>query len=126
MIAIKKTLDVLKNKWELFLGWFELVLKPGFDRRYKYIMEDIEIKEHQGKLSTMIHYKLIGCRKLNSESAIELNKLSLFSLFRSDHAQMIVSIATIEALMEKSQDEIYEKYKKYITTCNLKMDGKRN
>ncbi len=126
MIAIKKTLDVLKNKWELFIGWFELVLKPGFDRRYKYIMEDIEIKEHQGKLSTMIHYKLVGCRKLNSESAIELNKLSLFSLFRSDHAQMIVSIATIEALMGKSQDEIYEKYKKYITTCNLKMDGRRN
>lgn len=119
-------MDLLKiviNKLYLFLGWLELMLKPGNNYRYKYIMERIEVKEHRGKLCSIIYYKLLGCRKLLSEPAIELNKLSLFTLFRPDHAQMIVSIATAEALIGNSNSEINQKYEKYVSFCNLKLEG---
>lgn len=113
----------LKSVWELLLGRLELILKPGFDRNYKYLIESIEAKEQEGKLISIVHYKLIGCRKLISESAVELNRLALFSLFRADHAQMIVSIATVEAFMNLPANEIIDKYVRYIEYCNLKLNG---
>jgi hypothetical protein len=101
-------LNFLKNKICLFKGWLELILKQ--DYHYKYFIERIELKSSQNKPFSMIHYKLIGCRKLITESAIELNKLSTFSLFRPDHAQIIVSIATAEALIGQSTDQISNSY----------------
>lgn len=119
-------LKLLKCKLNLFLGWLELILKPGSYYQYKYIIERIEIKEKQGKLFSIVYYKLIGCRKLLMESASELNKLSIFTLFRPDHAQMIVSIATAEALlMGQSINDISYKYEKYVSYCNLKLNGKK-
>lgn len=60
------------------------------------------------------------------KSATNLNKLSLFSLFRPDHAQMIVFIATVESLLSIStNDEIIKKYMNYINLCNLKLSGKQ-
>lgn len=118
-------LKIIKNKIYLLLGWLELFLKPGNNHQYKYVMDRIEVKEQQGKPSSIIHYKLIGCRQLLSESARELNKLSLFTLFRADHAQMIVSIATAEALIGNSDTEINQKYEKYVSFCNSKLKGSR-
>lgn len=118
-------LKLLKYKLNLFLGWLELMLKPGSYYQYKYIIERIEIKEKQGKSFSIVYYKLIGCRKLLMETASELNKLSIFTLFRPDHAQMIVSIATAEALMDQSINDISYKYEKYVSYCNLKLNGKK-
>jgi len=114
---------ILKEKFDLFLGWLELVIKPGNKYQYKYIMERIEIKTDQDKPSAVIYYKLIGCRKLLFETASELDKQSLFTLFRPDQAQMIVSIATAEALVGQSLENISQKYEKYISFCNLKLGG---
>jgi len=111
----------LKNKLELFKGWLEVVLKPEYNRYYKYIIQRIEIRREQGKLYSIIYYKLIGCRKLIFESSYDLNKLCLFTLFRPDHAQIIVSLATSEALMSYAKNEMEEKYKEYIASCNLKI-----
>ena len=102
-------------------GWLELILKQ--DYHYKYFIERIELKSNQGIPSSIIHYKLIGCRKLFFETASELNKLSIFSLFRPDHAQIIVSIATAETLIGLPADKINHKYKKYVKYCNLKLEG---
>lgn len=113
--------NFLKNKICLIKGWLELILKQ--DYHYKYFIDRIELKSNQGKAFSIIHYKLIGCRKLFFESATELNKLSTFSLFRPDHAQIIVSIATAEALIGQSADKINHKYEKYINYCNLKLGG---
>lgn len=112
--------EILKNKVYLIRGWLELVLKQ--DYHYKYFIERIELKLNQDKPSSIVHYKLIGCRKLLYESASELNKSSLFTLFRPDHAQIIVSIATAEALIGKSADVIKNKYEKYVEYCNLKLE----
>jgi len=120
-----QALDMLKNKFELLLGWIELILKPGYDRQYRYVIERIETIESYEKIRSMIYYKLIGCRKILVESAVELNKLTLFTLFRSDHAQIIVSIATAEVLLNQTQNEISDKYKNYIEFCNLKLNGKK-
>jgi hypothetical protein len=117
--------EFLKEKIYLFLGWLEVVLKPGSSYKYKYIIERIELKENYGKHYSIVFYKLIGCRKLISETAHELNKLSLFSLFRPDHAQIIVSIATTEALMGQTPGIIDEKYLKYVSYCNLKLDERK-
>jgi hypothetical protein len=87
-------------------------------------MERIELRENQGKWESMVYYKLVGCRTLYSRSAIELNKSAVFTLFKSDHAQMIVSIATAEILIGIPIEEVNNKYKKYISHCNLKLNGK--
>ena len=125
MNILIKLFNQLKEKIDIFLGWLELILKPGNDQKYKYVMERIDLREGRDKFQSVIYYKLIGCRKLLSETAFELNKKTLFTLFRPDHAQIIVSIATAETLMGYSREEMQDKYENYISFCNLKLDGKK-
>lgn len=125
MNIIIKIFYELKEKIDIFLGWLELVLKPGNDQKYRYVMSRIDLREGRDKPQSIIYYKLVGCRKLLSESAYELNKKTLFTLFRPDHAQIIVSIATAETLMDYSREEMHDKYKNYVSYCNLKLDGKK-
>ncbi|MCE3237373.1 MAG: hypothetical protein K0R24_354 [Gammaproteobacteria bacterium] len=125
MTMLIKLLHELKETINLFLGWLELVLKPSDDKEYQYVMDRIDVRERHNKLQSIIYYKLIGCRKLLYGSADELNKKTLFALFRSDHAQMIISIATAEALLDHSTEEMRDKYKKYVSFCNLKLNEKK-
>lgn len=114
---------IFKEKILNLFGWLELILKPVFDHRYKYRLEKIEIKEQNESCYSIVHYKLVGCRRLESQSAVELNKSSLFAMFRADHAQIIVSIATVETLINLSKNELLHKYREYIDSCNLRLDG---
>ena len=125
MNVLIKIFNQLKEIISLFLGWLELVLKPSNDKKYQYVMDRIDLRESHEKLQSIIYYKLIGCRKLLYETAYELNKKTLFTLFRSDHAQIIVSIATAEILLDHSVEDMRDKYKNYILFCNLKLGNKK-
>lgn len=97
------------------MGWIETWKHSDYD--YQYVIDGIQLKIHENIPLTLIRYKLIGCRTALYEYASHLNHSHLFSLFRPDHAQIIVSIATIEAFMHKNPTEIRESYKNYITQC---------
>lgn len=113
-------LQPIKNKVFIFKGWVDLILKQ--EQQYKYFVDRIELKSLKNETFSLIHYRLIGCRKRLSERASELNSSTLFALFRPDHAQMIVSIATAEALIGKTTEEIHNKFEKYVSYCNLKLE----
>lgn len=100
------------------IGWIETFKRHDHD--YKYVIDAIQLKMHESNPMTTIRYKLVGCRTPLYEPAIHLNNSHLFALFRPDHAQMIVSIATLEALIHKSPAEIVERYRNYIHQCASK------
>jgi len=72
---------------------------------------------------TYIKYKIVGCRIPMTELATNLNTNNLFTLFRPDHAQIIISIATLENVLKKNPSEIYPLFESYINKCNKKITG---
>lgn len=38
-------------------------------------------------------------------------------MFRKDEAQIIISLATIESMLGLSQEEILDKYNRYLSAC---------
>jgi hypothetical protein len=102
---------------DYIIGWIESLRQTEHD--YKYVIDDIQLKTLETLPTTYIRYKWVGCRTPLYEPAIHLNNSHLFSLFRPDHAQIIVSIATIEALLHKTPAEIIECYQKYIQQCAI-------
>ena len=122
MRLFQANISFINKKLELFLGWLELLFKTRNKHPYKFFMKDIEPTYTQDNTESIVCYKVVGCRTRLYKSATELNKLALFELFRSDHAQMIVSLATADALLGKSKEEMIDKYKNYIEYCNSKLD----
>lgn len=114
-IVIKYFKSIFYN----ILGWFELIFRKESNHKFK--IDHIDLINEQERYITVIYYKTIGCRSLQRETAINLNKSTVFSLFRPDHAQMIVSIATVESLLNKDIHEIIDRYQKYISYCQLKL-----
>jgi sulfur transfer protein SufE len=115
--------ESFKKAWDHIIGFIEIAKHKT--EHYKYVIEDIELKKQEDKLCTYIRYKLIGCRSPLYGYAQELNNTHIFSLFKPDHAQFIVSIATVEAVLDKSPDEIIEKYKQYVNHVGLKIKAKK-
>jgi hypothetical protein len=115
-----QAIEYIKNKMDCFLGWLEVVFHK--ESNYKYLIDSISLNEAGEGFTTIINYKIVGCRNLQRESAINLNSSSVFSSFRADHAQMIVSIATVESLLGQSPNEILEKFQKYVSYCSLKIN----
>ena len=109
----------LNEKYGDLIGWFEIVMRK--ESIYKCLIDSIEMQPRH----TVINYKTIGCRSLQQETASNLNQSSVFSLFRPDHAQIIVSIATAESLLGKPPEEVAEKFQKYVSYCSYKVSKKQ-
>ncbi len=104
-----------KSIYNNIIGWLEITLHK--EATYRCLIDNIELTNRQA----IIHYKTIGCRSLQQDTASNLNKSTVFSLFRPDHAQIIVSIATVESLLGKSSEEIIEKFQQYVSYCAQKL-----
>lgn len=114
--------DFIKKSKNTLVGWFETHNLHEYS--YNYVIDHIELREQDTLPKTYIHYKLIGCRTLFAESVTHLNHSHLFAHFRPDHAQIIVSIATIEALLDKAPKDILPRYKQYTQQCAYKIRKK--
>lgn len=90
---------------------------------YKYSIERIEINEEHEKRFSYIYYKMAGSRGVRKERTSDLDSSNVFSLFKPEHAKMIVSISTIEALSLKKETEILDQYNRYIEFCNTRFRG---
>ncbi len=119
---MKECLSFCKKTIDYIVGWIETVRYQEVN--YKYVIDTIHTND-KNKYRTWIRYKIMGCRTLVNESVENLNKSHLFSLFRPDHAQMIVSIATVESLIHKSSSEIIDRYVKYIDQCASKIQERK-
>ena len=112
---MESIISYTKSLYANIVGWLEIILRK--EVKYRCLIDNIELNNRQ----IIIHYKTIGCRSLQQDTAFNLNKSTIFSLFRSDHAQIIVSIATAESLLGKSPEEITEKFQQYISYCSKKI-----
>lgn len=110
----------LKEKIDHIKGWYELTFVK--DEHYKYRIEEIKLINDKDHQFSMLKYKMAGIRKPRNEKISEINMSNVFSLFTPEHAQMIVSIATLEAVLNRSKDEVFDKYKRYISFCNEKVN----
>src|SRR5688572_8094845 len=104
-------ISYIKEKYGDLIGCLEVILRK--EAMYKCLIDKIEV----GTRNAVITYKTIGCRSLQQDTASNLNQSSVFSLFRADHAQIIVSIATAESFLGKSSEEVSEKFQKYVSYC---------
>lgn len=115
--------NLVQNLVDNIKGWFEFARAQRHE--YKYIIEKIELKQFgDNNLCSMIHYKMVGIRAVRVEKALDLNASNVFASFRPDHAQIIVSIATVESLLNKNSEEIREKYENYVKCCSSKIIGR--
>lgn len=110
------------SKLSNVLSRLELALKKGKGLEHAYILEKVESVAEEGVLKTLVFYRVLGGRKQLRLSASELNQSGQFSLFRPDHAQMIISLATIEAVSLLSIEEIHKKHDRYVRRCNLMLE----
>lgn len=113
-------IDLAKEKINTFIGWAEILLRK--EKNYKYFIDKIDLDRRAEPPRTFIHYKITGCRNLSKDTAIELNKKAVFDLFRPDHAQIIVTLATLDAVLGKSGAEIFKKYQDYVSLCSMKIN----
>lgn len=101
-----------------FYGFFEVFFKESFE--YKYTITSITIKQ-EPSTSIFIKYRVIGSRQIFESSVFDLNTTNLFASFRPDHAQMIVSMATVESLLLLPPGEIKQNLFKYVQCCATKI-----
>ena len=88
-----------------------------WSERYRYRIEDIEPGFRNGAPSGTIVYKQIGCRTIFRNTVSDLNNQGMFSMFRADHAQVIVTLATLEAVLSKKCHDAGNAYSDYLSTC---------
>jgi hypothetical protein len=108
-------LNLLKICYNNILGWLEVTFTSTPE--FKYAIIRLESRYINRKQVALVHYKVVGSRVVLIESAFELNKSGLFAMFRKDEAQIIISLATIESMLGLSQEEILDKYNRYLSAC---------
>lgn len=104
--------NYIKNIWHIAIASTPI---------YEYVLVEIELQDKDNKLRALIYYRAIGARTINCASAFELNNKAIFNKFSSIHAQMIVTLATIESVMDMSRHELYKNYVEYIKKCVTKI-----
>jgi hypothetical protein len=104
----KRILDFISEYWHI------ATTKSGL---YEYIIEDIQIQERENALTTLIYYRAIGARALMYDSAFDLNGSDVFLKFSHAHAQVIVTLSTLERMMRMDQSTLIANYKGYVKQC---------
>jgi hypothetical protein len=84
---------------------------------YEYIIEDIQLQEREGVLSSQIYYRAIGSRTIMYDTAFDLNGSDVFLKFSHVQAQVIVTLATLEKMVQMDQESLTKKYKGYVQQC---------
>lgn len=84
---------------------------------YEYIIEDIQLQERNSVLCSQIYYRAIGSRTIMYDSATELNASDIFSKFPHIQSQVIVTLSTLEKMIQLDKEKIIENYKEYIEKC---------
>lgn len=88
---------------------------------YKYAIESIELRgDTTTERSAFIQYRTVGCRVVRRASVQDLNTSDVFASFKPEDAQKIVSIATVEALLNKDPESIRNKFVGYVEFCASK------
>lgn len=84
---------------------------------YEYIIEDIELREHNDSFNSIIYYRVIGSRNIEYASASELNESGVFSKFMPAQAQAIVTLATLESVLKIDSTTLVIHHREYIKKC---------
>lgn len=105
-------------------GWAEVTFSSSYE--FNYAIKSIEIKKTERSYSTIIYYQTVGSRHIQYETAAELNNSTVFAKFKPQEAQIIVSLATIESILDVDQTQILQKYLEYVESCSKNITGRHN
>lgn len=94
--------------------WRIATMKKNF---YEYVIEDIQLQERNNIISSQVYYRAIGSRTIMYDSASELNTSDIFSKFSHVQAQAIVTLSTIEKMMQLDKEILISNYKGYAEQC---------
>lgn len=84
---------------------------------FEYVIEDIQLQESNNILRSQIYYRAIGSRGMRYDTATELNESDIFSKFSHVQAQAIVTLSTIENMIQMDKETLMKNYKGYAATC---------
>lgn len=93
---------------------------------YNHKIISLEQRWENNKLSILVNYRISGYRNLRFDSAKSLNSSDMLYLFKPKHAQMIVTLTTLESLLEYTPEQRIVKLKKYLTQCNESLYTEHN
>lgn len=108
VLLIKKISDTISSFWRIATTKYSV---------YDYVIEDIQLRNKNNQLSSVIYYRAIGSRTIECSSASELNELDVFAKFRPTQAQSIVTLATIESMMSLCTEKLKINYVEYVKKC---------
>lgn len=93
--------------------------------QYEYVIEDIQLQERNNILHSLIYYRAIGSRTITCGSAYELSSSDVFSKFQHAQAQAIVTLSTLEKMMQLDKEMLISNYKEYIKQCAKEFRSQR-
>lgn len=112
MIRLANYFDKIAN---FISGFWQIAITR--QTMYEYVIEDIELQERNKCLGSIIYYRAIGSRNIQYSSASELNESDVFAKFMPIQAQTIVTLATIETMMQMEITSLTSHYRSYIKKC---------
>jgi len=107
------SLEKLRNS---ILGFWQIAI--GQRIFFSFVIEDIQLREASGSLSSLIFFRAIGSRNIQYANAQELNDSGVFSKFHPVQAQAIVTLATLETFIALDQKDVPIKFKEYAKKCS--------
>ena len=107
-MILKKITDCISGFWHIATARYDF---------FEYVIEDIQLEKRKNSLRSQIYYRAIGSRGIHYDSATELNKTGTFAKFPILESQAIVSLATIESMMDMDKETLTQKYKEYAEQC---------
>lgn len=84
---------------------------------FEYVIEDIQLQERNNMLRSQVYYRPIGSRGVRYDSATELNESDIFSKFSHVQAQAIVTLSTLENMIQMDRETLLTNYKGYAEKC---------
>jgi len=109
---LRKVIEPIKTWWSI---------QPLKGEDYSYIVTDVEAIKQNSLLKTVVYFRALGSRSIEHAGVEEFNNSNKLRYFKTEHAQLIVTLATLESILSADNENIINLYKDYLKICKQKL-----
>lgn len=112
-------IEFLRAKIESIKTWWSIQPLKGED--YSYIVTDVEAIKQNRDIRAIVYFRVLGSRSIESISVKDLNNTKILQGFKTEHIQLIVTLATLEDLANAGNVNFNNVYEEYLKICKQKL-----
>ena len=105
-------IEILRKITEPIKTWWNILPLTGED--YSYTIVDVDIVKQNSKIKAIIYFRALGSRAIEHANAQILNSTEKLRYFKTEHIQLIVTLATLESAMGKNNVDLQQEYDEFI------------